>query len=98
MQQNRQNYANAARDDYKDFYEENGYYYGGYYGPYPYGSSTTIIISSSSFSSMQASSGCTLTEVTVNGVRYFKCGSTWYNRVIDGTNVNYVIVSAPAGY
>ena len=24
--------------------------------------------------------------VTVNGVRYYKCGSTWYNRVIDGTN------------
>jgi hypothetical protein len=34
----------------------------------------------------------------VNGVRYYKCGSTWYNRVIDGTNVNYVIVSAPPGY
>ena len=33
----------------------------------------------------------------MNGVHYYKCGSTWYNRVIDGTNVSYVIVSAPAG-
>jgi hypothetical protein len=55
-------------------------------------------LTSAAFSSMQNNTACTLSEVTVNGVRYFKCGSTWYNRVIDGTNVNYVIVSAPPGY
>ena len=55
-------------------------------------------LTATAFSSMQTNTACTLSEVSVNGVRYFKCGSTWYNRVIDGTNVNYVIVSAPPGY
>jgi hypothetical protein len=95
-----QNYGNAAREDWQDFYEEGGggYYYGGYYG-YPYGyPHTTVVITSLEFSSMQSETQCTLSEVSVNGVRYYKCGSTWYNRVIDGTNVNYVTVSAPPGY
>ena len=55
-------------------------------------------LTSASFNSMQSSTGCALSEVVVNGLHYYKCGSTWYNRVIDGTNVNYVIVAAPAGY
>ena len=55
-------------------------------------------LTAASFSSMQTSTQCQLTEVVVNGVKYFKCGSTWYNRVMDGTNVSYIIVSAPSGY
>lgn len=93
----RQNNQNQAREDWQDFYEEGGggsYYYGGYYG-YPH---TTVVITSLQFSSMQSETQCTLSEVSVNGVRYYKCGPTWYNRVIDGTNVNYVVVSAPPGY
>ena len=90
-----------------------GYYYGGYYGHYHYydhheedgdwailitGLAVGTALTASSFSSMQTSTKCELSEVVVNGVRYFKCGTTWYTRVIDGTNVSYVIVSAPAGY
>ena len=101
--EDRQQQQNKAREDWEDFYEEGGggYYYGGYYGGYgyPYGyPHTTVVITSLEFSSMQSDTQCTLSEVSVNGVRYYKCGSTWYNRVIDGTNVNYVIVSAPPGY
>ncbi len=55
-------------------------------------------LTSASFSSMQTSTQCSLSEVTVNEVKYFKCGSTWYNRVIEGTEVQYVIVGAPPGY
>jgi hypothetical protein len=91
-----------------------GYYYGGGYYGYPHvvdydehhddwavaiaGFALGTALTSAAFSSMQSNTACTLTEVSVAGVRYFKCGSTWYNRVIDGTNVNYIIVSAPAGY
>jgi hypothetical protein len=119
MQDDRQDYANHARNDWQDFYEEGGgYYYGGYYGGY-YGHTVVVVdydehdddweaalagfalgtaLSSASFNSMQAGTQCSLSEVTVNEVKYYKCGSTWYNRVIDGTNVNYIIVSAPPGY
>jgi len=55
-------------------------------------------LTAASFSSMQSNTACSLSEVTVNGVRYYKCGSTWYTRVMDGSNINYVVVSAPVGY
>lgn len=90
-----------------------GYYYGGYYGHTHVidydenyngwavalaGFAVGTAMTSAAFSSMQHNTSCTLTEVTVSGVRYFKCGSTWYNRVIEGTNVNYIIVGAPPGF
>ena len=55
-------------------------------------------LTAAAFSSMQQSTSCTLSETTVNGVRYYRCGKTWYSRVMDGSNVNYVVVSPPAGY
>lgn len=91
-----------------------GYYYGGYYGGHMHvvdydeeysnwgaalaGFAVGTALTSAAFSSMQSNTSCTLTEVMVAGVRYFKCGTTWYNRVLDGTNVNYVIVAAPPGF
>ncbi len=43
MQDDRQDYANHARNDWQDFYEEGGgYYYGGYYGGY-YGHSVVVV-------------------------------------------------------
>jgi hypothetical protein len=41
---------------------------------------------------------CARTTLVVNGVTYYRCGSTWYNRGYQGGSVTYVIVTAPAGY
>ena len=43
MQDDRQDYANHARNDWQDFYEQGGgYYYGGYYGGY-YGHTAVVV-------------------------------------------------------
>ncbi len=111
--QDHNNQAREDWQDFYEEGGGGSYYYGGYSGHYHVydyheedddwailiaGMAIGTALTSASFSSMQTSTKCSLSEVTVNGVRYYKCGSTWYNRVIDGTNVNYVIVSAPAGY
>ena len=41
---------------------------------------------------------CTTTAVVVNGVSYYKCGSTWYKRGYSGSQVVYIAVDAPPGY
>ena len=41
---------------------------------------------------------CARTTVIVNGVTYYRCGTTWYNPAYQGGSVTYVIVTAPPGY
>ncbi|MEP5763537.1 MAG: hypothetical protein ABJ308_03055 [Halieaceae bacterium] len=41
---------------------------------------------------------CTTTTVIANGVTYYSCGRTYYERVYQGGSVVYVVVSAPSGY
>lgn len=45
-----------------------------------------------------ASLSCRSTVVIVNGITYYSCGSTYYERVYQGSDVVYVVVAAPAGY
>jgi hypothetical protein len=39
------------------------------------------------------SSSCT--TVSVNGMTYHQCGSTWYQPTYQGSEVTYVVVNAP---
>jgi hypothetical protein len=41
---------------------------------------------------------CASRTVVVNGVSYYNCGPTWYNRAYSGGSVTYVVVNTPAGY
>ncbi|MBW2398406.1 MAG: hypothetical protein JRG80_03940 [Deltaproteobacteria bacterium] len=41
---------------------------------------------------------CASRTVVVNGISYYGCGSTWYNRAYAGGAVSYVVVAAPPGY
>jgi hypothetical protein len=41
---------------------------------------------------------CASRTVVVNGVSYYNCGPTWYNRAYSGGSTTYVVVNAPAGY
>ena len=38
-------------------------------------------------------SGCV--TVIRNGISYSQCGSTWYQPVYSGNNVQYMVVAAP---
>jgi len=41
---------------------------------------------------------CNRTVIHVGGVTYYSCGGTYYERVYQGSEVVYVVVSAPPGY
>lgn len=41
---------------------------------------------------------CNRTVIHAGGVTYYSCGGTYYERVYQGSEVVYVVVSAPAGY
>jgi len=41
---------------------------------------------------------CTTTAVVVDGVSYYNCSSTWYQRGYSGSQVTYVVTKAPPGY
>jgi len=38
---------------------------------------------------------CASSTVVVNGVTYYNCDNTWYNRAYRGGNVTYIVVNAP---
>ncbi len=113
MQDDRQKYANKAREDWQEYAEwdeSRGYWVGGWYGPVIYddddvewgtflaGVMIGTALSSAAYSSMRTETGCKPSDVVVDGITYMKCGSTWYNRVMQGGTVNYVVVAAPPGF
>jgi hypothetical protein len=51
-------------------------------------------ITASAFRSLN----CARETVIVNGVAYYRCGTTWYNQAYSGGSITYVIVTAPQGY
>jgi hypothetical protein len=38
---------------------------------------------------------CATTKTVVNGVTYYGCGGTWYNRRYSGGQVTYIVVNPP---
>jgi hypothetical protein len=113
MQQDRQEYAKKAREDWQEYAEWDeggGYWVGGWYGPvyhdddvddwvvFVSGLALGTALSSAAYSSMKTETKCTPTEVTVNQITYLKCGDNWYNRVMQGGQVNYVVVAPPPGF
>jgi hypothetical protein len=113
MQDDRQDYAKKAREDWQEYAEWDeggGYWVGGWYGPVVYddddvewvtlmaGIAIGTALSSAAYHSMQTETKCSPTEVVVDQITYMKCGSNWYNRVMQGGVVNYVVVAAPPGF
>ena len=41
---------------------------------------------------------CRTTVIVYSGISYYSCGSSYYERVYQGGNVVYVIVTPPPGY
>jgi hypothetical protein len=41
---------------------------------------------------------CRNTVIVANGITYYSCGGTYYERVYQGGTVVYVVVTAPPGY
>ena len=92
--EDRQDFIDDERDDYWDDHRY-GYGYG-----YGYGSSTTIIVGGAVAGGSTAITTlpCKTSAVVVNGVSYYNCSSTWYQRSYAGNQVTYIAVDSPAGY
>jgi len=109
-QQNRQNYANQAREDRQDAWDDafddidDVYYgHGHYYDVDDWVAGVAIIavgttLTFAAFDAMARDSNCTPSQVTVSGTVYYRCGSSWYQKVMSSGNPTYVVVEAPAGY
>jgi hypothetical protein len=41
---------------------------------------------------------CTPTTVSVGGSTYYQCGSAWYTRAYNGSDVAYVVSNPSPGY
>jgi hypothetical protein len=41
---------------------------------------------------------CTGNAVIINGVSYYQCGTTWYNRGYQGSTVVYMVTTPPPGF
>ncbi len=94
--EDRQDYRDSAREDRQDYaddvrgeYQEHEEWYEDRWKR-AVGASLTV----SAFRSLQ----CASSTVVVNGVTYYNCGSSWYQRGYSGGNVTYVVVGPPAGY
>jgi hypothetical protein len=99
-QEDRQNYGKNAREDWQEYGED---YHGGYRGRYYGGSSAYptggvaagmvigATMTAAAFNAQKAS----CSSVSVNGVTYQQCGSTWYQPSYSGGSVSYVVVNPP---
>ena len=105
-----QNNQKERREDWQDYaddhYEEygHGYYYGGYYHPYDndawvaFAAGAVLATGVAITASTMAKSSCTMTSISFRGDAYYRCGSNWYQKGMQGTDVVYIVVQAPPGY
>jgi hypothetical protein len=84
-QEDRQDFIEDEHDDYWD--DRNSFYVGAAVGASA--ARTTPYI---------PTLPCTTTAVVVNGVSYYSCTSTWYQRSYSGSQVTYIVTTAPPGY
>jgi len=92
-QEDRQDHADDAREDRQDFYDENRYGAGEFYDDrWKFAVGATV--TAATFAALT----CAAQSVYVDGVTYYNCGPTWYNRTYAGGGTSYVVVDAPPGY
>ncbi|SAK67099.1 hypothetical protein AWB76_03927 [Caballeronia temeraria] len=75
------------------------YHNGGYYNDHPVATAaavtTTAVATAAVVGSMVHTLPPSCSAMSVNGVTYQQCGSTWYQPQYSGTSVQYVVVNAP---
>ncbi len=100
-QEDRQDFIEDIHDDYWDSrYGWHGYYPGGSFaaGMVVGGAVVGTAAAAASTTSYVTTLPCSARVVTVSGVHYYSCGSTWYRRSYVGSQVTYIIVEPPPGY
>lgn len=99
---NRANVANNVsnnRANVANNYNDN---HGGWYNDHPVATAaavtTAVVGTAAVIGSIVHTLPPSCSAMTVNGVTYQQCGSTWYQPQYAGTTVQYVVVNAPPHY
>ena len=111
-QNDRQQWADQAREDRQDAWDDafddiDGVYYGGYGYVHVYDAddywagvaaiAVGAVLTLGAYEAMAKDTGCAMSQVSVEGVDYYHCGSNWYTRVVQGGNPSYLVVKPPPG-
>ena len=99
-QEKRQEFIKDLQDDRQDFIEDMhddhwDHHYHGYGSSFAAG---VVVGSAATAATVVTTLPCSAKVVTVGGVTYYSCGSTWYQRSYAGSNITYVVVNPPSGY
>ena len=93
MQNDRQEYRDKVRDEWQEYGDNYWHDYDEYYDD-----AWKFAVGASLTTAAFVALTCTSRTVIVNGITYYNCGPTWYNRVYAGGNVTMVVVTTPHGY
>lgn len=92
------NISNNRTNTVNNYYN-NGYHGGGWYNDHPVATAAavtaTAVVTAAVVGSIVYSVPPSCSAVSVNGVVYQQCGSTWYQPQYAGTSVQYVVVNPP---
>lgn len=93
-----QNISNNRMNTVNNYYN-NSYHGGGWYNDHPVATAAavtaTTVATAAVIGSIVHSVPPSCSAVSVNGVTYQQCGSTWYQPQYAGTSVQYVVVNPP---
>ena len=91
------------QEDRQEFIEEqlNDHYHDRYHYGWGHGRGVAVGVvvgATAATTTYVATLPCQAAAVVVNGITYFQCGTTWYQRAYAGSQVTYMITEAPTGY
>jgi uncharacterized membrane protein len=98
MQEDRQDFIEDEHHDWDDHYYHHDDVAVGFVVGATVGVATGVAVASTTSVTTITALPCAGTAMIVNGVAYYQCGTTWYNRGYQGDTVVYIISSPPPGY
>jgi hypothetical protein len=107
MQQDRQDWRDQNREDWQDYGNEHqqdrqdyinnydDYYHDDHHGYYGAGVVAGAMIGSALTAAQFNTVSSSCSSLTINGLTYYRCGSTWYQPAYKGDQVTFIVVTAP---
>jgi hypothetical protein len=98
MQEDRQRQQAIMADQRQDWWEEEGGHYYDYDEANMWLAAGMVFVVGATLTVAAVQSlPCEMTAVSVQGVTYYRCGSSWYQRAFTNGEVTYVVINPPAG-
>ena len=105
--EDRQQAIKDRQEDRQDFIEDNAYGHHHYHNDW-YDDNVVVGVVVGTAAGVAAAAAPTTTYVTTlpcqtiaivaNGISYYQCGDTWYQRSYAGSQITYMVTTAPPGH